>query len=63
MVDSKKRIYPRTGDQETIYLKKVITDPNISVGEYTMYNDFVNNPVDLREIMCYITIQSTMTGC
>ncbi|MBU3875634.1 CatB-related O-acetyltransferase [Faecalicatena sp. AGMB00832] len=48
MVDSKKRIYPRTGDQETIYLKKVITDPNISVGEYTMYNDFVNNPVDFE---------------
>ena len=48
MVDSTKRIYPRTGDQETIYLKTVITDPNISVGEYTMYNDFVNNPVDFE---------------
>lgn len=42
-MDSKK-IYPRTGDQETIYLKSVITDPSIIVGDYTMYNDFVNDP-------------------
>lgn len=43
MMDSIK-IYPRTGDRETIYLKNVITDPNIIVGDYTMYNDFVNDP-------------------
>ena len=37
-------IYPRTIDRETVYLKNVITGPNIIVGEYTMYNDFVNDP-------------------
>lgn len=26
-----KQIYPRTGDKETIYLKHVITNPNIMV--------------------------------
>lgn len=39
------KIYPRTGDNQTVYLKDVITDKNIIVGEYTMYNDFVNDPV------------------
>ena len=40
-----KEIYPRRGDKETIYLKNVITDPNIEIGDFTMYNDFVNDPV------------------
>lgn len=39
------RIYPRTGDNQTVCLKNVITDPSITVGDYTMYNDFVNDPV------------------
>ena len=39
-----KKVYPRTGDKETIYLKSTITDPNIIVGDYTMYNDFANDP-------------------
>ena len=39
-----KQIYPRTGDKETLYLKHVITNPNITVGDFTMYNDFVNDP-------------------
>lgn len=39
-----KQIYPRTGDKETIYLKHVITNPNITVGDFTMYNDFVSDP-------------------
>lgn len=39
-----KQIYPRTGDKETIYLKHVITNPNITVRDFTMYNDFVNDP-------------------
>lgn len=37
-------IYPRSGDQQTVYLKNVVTDSNIIVGKYTMYNDFVNDP-------------------
>ena len=40
-----KQIYPRTGDRQTIYLKNVITNPNIIVGDYTIYNDFVHDPV------------------
>ena len=43
-----KIIYPRTGDKQTIYLKSVITDPNIIVGDYTMYNDFVNDPTKFQ---------------
>jgi len=43
MADSKK-IYQRTGDTQTIYLKNVITNPNIEVGNYTMYNDCFNAP-------------------
>lgn len=37
-------IYPREGDKETIYLKSVIKNENIIVGDYTIYNDFVNDP-------------------
>lgn len=44
MTDTKK-LFPRTGDKQTVYLKNVITDPSITVGDYTMYNDFVNDPV------------------
>lgn len=45
MTIPEKPIYPRTGDKETIYLKPVIQNPNITVGDFTMYNDFVNDPV------------------
>ena len=45
MTIPEEKIYPRTGDRQTVYLKAVITDPNISVGDYTMYNDFVEDPV------------------
>ena len=44
-----KQIYPRTGDKQTIYLKDVIANPSISVGEYTMYNDFVNDPREFEK--------------
>lgn len=39
-----RNVYPRTNDAQTVYLKDVVTDPNIMVGEYTMYNDFVDDP-------------------
>ena len=48
MADTKK-LYPRTGDKQTVYLKNVITDPAITVGDYTMYNDFVNDPVGFEK--------------
>lgn len=38
------QIYPRTGDRDTVYLRNVIQDPSISVGEFTIYNDFVHDP-------------------
>lgn len=44
-----EKIYPRTGDRQTVYLNAVVTNPNISIGEYTMYNDFVNDPVDFEK--------------
>lgn len=43
-----KKIFPRTNDMQTVYLKNVITNPNIIVGEYTIYNDFVNNPMNFE---------------
>ena len=42
------KIYTRSGDKETVYLKSVISNPNISVGEFTMYNDFVNDPMQFE---------------
>lgn len=41
-------IYPRAGDRETVYLKNVINDANINVGDYTMYNDFVHDPREFQ---------------
>lgn len=38
------KIYPRTGDTDTVYLKDVIADANIRVGDYTMYHDFARDP-------------------
>ena len=49
MTISENKIYPRTGDTQTIYLKNVITNPNITIGDYTMYNDFVNDPRDFQK--------------
>ena len=43
------KIYPRTGDTQTIYLKNVITNPNIQVGDYTVYNDFVHDPKEFQQ--------------
>ena len=43
-----EKIYPRTGDLQTVYLKNVITDPNITAGSYTIYNDFVHDPLEFE---------------
>ena len=48
MADSKK-LYPRTGDTQTIYLKNAITSPDIVVGDYTMYNDFADNQIKFEQ--------------
>jgi virginiamycin A acetyltransferase len=39
------KIYPRTGDKQTVYLNAVIKDPQIEVGDYTIYNDFAADPL------------------
>ncbi len=39
-----QRSLHESGDQKTVYLKNVITNPGIIVGDFTMYNDFVNDP-------------------
>lgn len=44
-----EKIYPREGDRETVYLKNVVTDPGIQVGEFTMYNDFVDDPREFEK--------------
>lgn len=43
------KVYPRTGDMQTVYLKNVITNQNIEVGDYTMYNDFANDPANFEQ--------------
>ena len=43
------KMYPRTGDRQTIYLKNAITNPNIQVGDYTVYNDFVHDPREFQQ--------------
>lgn len=42
------KIYPRSQGHSTVYLKNVVTDPTIQVGDYTMYDDFVNDPRDFQ---------------
>ncbi|HPS30677.1 MAG TPA: CatB-related O-acetyltransferase [bacterium] len=44
-----KKIYPRTNDSGTVYLKNIITNQNIIVGDYTIYNDFVSDPVQFEK--------------
>ena len=44
-----QKIYPRSKDRETVYLKNVITDPNIIIGDYTIYNDFAVEPRDFEK--------------
>lgn len=43
------KVYPRTGDKQTIYLNGVVNSPNIKIGDYTMYHDFVNDPVQFEK--------------
>ena len=44
-----EKIYPRSKDKETVYLKNVITNPDVIVGDYTIYNDFVQDPKDFEK--------------
>lgn len=42
------KIYPRSNDNQTAYLKSVVTRPTIKVGDFIIYNDFVNAPRDFE---------------
>ena len=48
MAIPEKEIYPRTGDRQTVYLNQVVHNPNIVVGDYTIYNDFVQDPTQFE---------------
>ena len=43
------KLYPRSGDSQTIYLKNAVQGPYIEVGEFTIYNDFVHDPRDFQK--------------
>lgn len=43
------KIYPRTNDKQIVYLKNVIINSNIQIGDYTIYNDFYNNPTEFQK--------------
>lgn len=43
------KIYPRSNDNQTAYLKSVVTLPTIKVGDFIIYNDFVNAPRDFEK--------------
>ena len=43
-IPDSKKIYPREGDDTIVYLKNVIKNPNIKIGDFTFYN--------LTELLC-----------
>ena len=45
----KSKLYPRPHDTQIIYLRDAITGPNIEVGDYTIYHDFVHDPRDFEK--------------
>ena len=44
--DNDQRIYLNDDDPTVVYLKNVIDDPDIQVGEHTYYHDEKNDPRD-----------------
>ena len=48
-IPASTKLYPRTGDSQTIYLKNAVQGPYIEVGEFTIYNDFVHDPRDFQK--------------
>ena len=47
-IPDSKKVYPRTGDLQSVYLKNVVDGPNIEIGAFTFYNDFVHDPRDFQ---------------
>lgn len=52
-----KKIYPRTGDTQTVYLNTVEKDLSIEVSDYTIYNDFASNPLLFEQNNVLTTVQ------
>ena len=48
-IPDSKKVYPRTGDKQIVYLKNVIENPNIEIGDFTIYIDFVHDPRDFQK--------------
>ena len=48
-IPDSSKLYPRTGDSQTIYLKNAVRGPGIEVGSFTIYNDFVRDPRDFQK--------------
>lgn len=49
MMIPENKIYPRSKDFQTVYLKSVVKGPNIEIGDYTIYNDFEHDPVNFEK--------------
>ena len=47
-IPDSKKLYPRTGDSQTIYLKNAVQGPYVEIGEFTIYNDFVRDPREFQ---------------
>ena len=50
------KIYPRSRDNRTVYLKNVIRGENIEVGDYTIYNDFAHDPQGVRTKQRFVSL-------
>lgn len=48
-IPDSKKIYPRGEDNQIVYLKNVVKNPSIIIGDFTFYHDFVNDPRDFEK--------------
>jgi len=49
---SPHRLYPLTNQTRLVYLKNIVKNPNIVVGDYTYYDDF-ENPENFERNVSY----------
>ena len=42
------KLYPRSGDRQTIYLQNAVQNPMIEIGAFTIYNDFARDPTEFQ---------------
>lgn len=54
---NKDIIFPRTNRTTTVLLKNIVKNKNISIGDFTYYDDFVVQRV-LNKTMLFIIIQT-----